>query len=178
MFKLIIAGLIFCSSSFGASSAINGLLVGVTSTSSTAWAAYTPTITGYGTVTNVSFLWRRIGDTLEVIGTFTTGTTAASLATFTLPTSPAVLAIDSAKLPINNTDTNPGVEIGTISASAANQYGLIVTATGSSTALVYQGSGVTLANHLTPGDGNVLVASSAHISVKFSVPISGWTNIN
>lgn len=50
----------------------------------TDWVAYTPTFTSFGSVTNVSFFSRRIGDSLEVRGKFTTGTPAASEARITL----------------------------------------------------------------------------------------------
>lgn len=45
---------------------------------------YTPTLTGFGTVTGLAARSRRVGDSLEIIGVFVTGTTAASSATITL----------------------------------------------------------------------------------------------
>jgi hypothetical protein len=50
----------------------------------TDWVTYTPTITGFGTATNVSFKSRRVGDSLEVTGVFTSGTPTAVVATITL----------------------------------------------------------------------------------------------
>lgn len=38
------------------------------------WVAYTPVFTGMGTPTSVSFMSRRVGDSLEVSGNFITGT--------------------------------------------------------------------------------------------------------
>jgi hypothetical protein len=43
----------------------------------TAWTAYTPTFTGYGTPTSVEFWSRRVGDMLEVKGSWVCGTTTA-----------------------------------------------------------------------------------------------------
>ena len=43
-------------------------------TSATNWVAYTPTITGFGTATDVEFWSRRDGDSLEIRGRFTSGT--------------------------------------------------------------------------------------------------------
>lgn len=51
----------------------------------TDWTAYTPTIVGFGTPTNTSFKWRRVGDSIQIEGVFTTGTSTAVLGTFTLP---------------------------------------------------------------------------------------------
>lgn len=75
---------------------ITGLANGTTSTDAAAfgqlttitnWAAYTPTIVGFGTVANVAFIWKQIGDTVYVNGKFQCGTVAASTASITLPNS-------------------------------------------------------------------------------------------
>lgn len=61
----------------------------------TAWAAYTPTFTGFGTVTVQSFWWRRIGDSLQIKGRFTPGTPTATEARISFPNS---YVADSAKM--------------------------------------------------------------------------------
>lgn len=43
----------------------------------TDWQSYTPTFTGFGTVSVSDFKYRRVGDTLFINGTFTSGTTTA-----------------------------------------------------------------------------------------------------
>ena len=43
----------------------------------TDWVAYTPTITGFGTATSVEVWSRRVGDSLEIRGRFTSGTATA-----------------------------------------------------------------------------------------------------
>ncbi len=53
----------------------------------TAWTAWTPTFTGFGSVTNIAFWYRRVGDTIEVRGTATAGTTAATTGKISLPNS-------------------------------------------------------------------------------------------
>lgn len=50
----------------------------------TPWVAYTPTFTGFGTATAINFRSRKVGNTLEVMGTFTPGTTTATEARITL----------------------------------------------------------------------------------------------
>lgn len=50
----------------------------------TLWTAYTPTFSGFGSVTGVSFFSRRVGPNLEILGRFTSGTVAASTASITL----------------------------------------------------------------------------------------------
>jgi hypothetical protein len=53
----------------------------------TNWASYTPTIVGFGTVANVSFRWKQIGDTVYVSGIFQAGTVTASTGSISLPNS-------------------------------------------------------------------------------------------
>ena len=137
------------------------------------WQAYTPTISGYGTVTNVNFLWRRNGANLEVIGTFTTGTLAASLQTFTLPT-----GLSIGTMPISNTTGQAGPIIGKIGGSGAGTAnGFMLTATATSTSTVYAGSNSSGTQITTPANGNVgAIAANNSASVNFSVPIQGWSS--
>jgi hypothetical protein len=51
----------------------------------TDWQSYTPTFQGFGTPTNVEMRWRRIGDSVEIYGRFTAGTTTAVEARIGLP---------------------------------------------------------------------------------------------
>lgn len=50
----------------------------------TAWVAYTPTFTGFGTAANVQIYSRRVGDTLYIRGRFQAGTPSATEARMTL----------------------------------------------------------------------------------------------
>tara|TARA_R110000868_G_scaffold112993_8_gene303718 strand:+ start:113 stop:730 length:618 start_codon:yes stop_codon:yes gene_type:complete len=50
----------------------------------TDWVAYTPTFTGFGTVSNIQIWSRRVGDTLHIRGRFETGTPTAVEAQMTL----------------------------------------------------------------------------------------------
>lgn len=50
----------------------------------TDWVAYTPTFTGFGTVSSVEMWSRRVGDTLYIRGRFTSGTPTAVEAQMTL----------------------------------------------------------------------------------------------
>ena len=49
------------------------------------WQSYTPAIVGFGTVTDVNFMWRQVGENIEVQGTWTNGTTTATEAQVPLP---------------------------------------------------------------------------------------------
>lgn len=138
------------------------------------WTAYTPTLgSGFGTATNISFFYARQGDTLLVKGTFTTGTTAGSLGSFTLPSG---LSLDTAKISIQNTTSAAGPQCGTWSCPNANYYGPLVTAAGTSSLLVYVGDQIANSAKLTPQNINVVIGSTVITSVNFSVPILGWSS--
>jgi hypothetical protein len=81
----------------------------------TPWVAYTPTFTGFGTVSGISFFSRRVGGSLEIEGKFTSGTSTGTEARVTLgyngtdsnvtssstlmPTSPCVAGVFVASAP-------------------------------------------------------------------------------
>lgn len=65
-------------------------------TNTTDWVLYTPTYSaGFGLVGTSYVYWRRSGDSIEIQGTFVTGTVAGSTATLTIPSG---LTIDTTKL--------------------------------------------------------------------------------
>ena len=64
----------------------------------TDWESYTPTYTGFGTVTSSEMEWRRNGDQLEVRGNFTTGTTTAVEARLSFPNGYIAKAFSSIRI--------------------------------------------------------------------------------
>lgn len=153
-----------------------GLSTYASGTPITDWSSYTPTIAGLGTCTNIAFKYRQNGDSIDITGTFTVGTAAASLASITLPTG---LSIDSTKITISNTSSNPGQMVGTYdnSEAQANSQGLMVTATGTSTSLIYFGQSQLLnTSALTPGNGTQVTANSVVMSLMCTVPILGFSS--
>lgn len=161
-------GLLYRKSDSGSSTNWNTLAAANVTT----WQSYTPTFTGFGTPTDVSFMYRQVGTNYEVRGVFTTGTVSSSAATITLPLG---ASIDTAQMPTGNTDTNPGPIVGTWGQNGANNNaGYLVTATSTSATVVYFGSGYAVSNAmLSPQGGNGVMNSSLKASVSFSVPISG-----
>lgn len=153
-----------------------GSTSGAGSTTSTEWTAYTPIFgAGFGTTSGISFFWRRVGDSIEVNGRFTGGTIAAALGTISLPTS---LTIDTAK--IANTSTSDACPlVGYYQADSANQGGAIVAAVSSDASVVYYANHqINVSNPSRPTNISTNFSSNLVHSVKFSAPISGWTNSN
>lgn len=140
------------------------------------WTQYTPTLgAGFGTVTNNVAFHRRNGEMLQVRGSFTSGTVSAAAASISLPSN---LSIDSTKVSINNTTANTGPMVGYWDQSEAqsNTRGSIITATGTSTTLVYiANSDRNVSDSLITTTVTNSLPSSVVVSYEFEVPISGWT---
>ena len=141
-------------------------------TANSSWLSYTPAFTGFGTVSSVGAYYKRQGDNLHVRTNWTTGTVAGSLASISLPSS---MTIDTNKSPIANTTSAGGPLVGQYGAAGATSAGHLVTATGTSTALVYFGYIYYVGSgYLTPQNGSSIIASSSACGGSFIVPISGW----
>lgn len=126
--------------------------------------AYTPTFTGFGTVTGVSCYESRDGEFLDVDCKFTAGTTTATEARVSLPGTltssafPASIAIAG--------------EVA-FSAAVANQFLILrEPSTAYLTFSVQNGSNASLSKF----NGNTLMSSGQTMSFKSRVPISGWSN--
>lgn len=60
----------------------------------TDWVAYTPTFNGLGSPTNINMFWRRVGDSMEIKGSWTNGTISAAAVRISLPSG---YSVDSTK---------------------------------------------------------------------------------
>lgn len=130
------------------------------------WTAYTPTLAGFGTATNVNFLHRRDGENIEILGYFTAGTVAASTASFTLPNSLLV----SSKVTVLRI-----VGTGTASAVAANDFGTkTVLANGGVNTVNFGSNNATASASITAQLGNALTSTGATMGFYASIPIQGW----
>lgn len=130
------------------------------------WTSYTPTFQGFGTVTNINVRWRRVGDNLEVEGYFSTGTGTGVEARMGFPSG----LVSASTLPtlslagkvIWNDATNP----------ASYFHGLIEP----NVSYFTFGGKQTSQSQLIKVDGNSYTTSPHNLSVKFSVPIEGWSS--
>lgn len=137
----------------------------------TDWASYTPVFTGAGTVTTINFFWRRVGSSLEVEGTFTTGTPTGSTFSITLPSG---LTLNTAALAGSTLPTTVGMYMRNV--SAANKLGAVITRIDSSSSLVYCGgpTGDAGSNGGNAQPGSVIFGVGEIDTFKFSVPILQW----
>lgn len=129
------------------------------------WIQYTPLFTGLGTVTTPSIFYSRVGDTLHVQGTFTTGTPTATTVQISLPSG---LTMDTTKLPSTNSLVGEWA-VG----NPDSGYSVIVNPSVPTVFEVTTGA----SNQLTPGGiGNVLFGPGELNGFFAKVPIAGWSS--
>jgi hypothetical protein len=130
------------------------------------WTSYTPTFTGFGTVSGTAVQYRRVGDTLEVKGSVTTGTVTGTQAQMTLPSG---LSTDTTKI---GTGFLIGKAAQATSSATLFSFGVLSSA---STYITWGQQGST-SSELTAGNGNAVFASATNLSFFFSLPVSGWSS--
>ena len=127
------------------------------------WIEYTPTIANFGTVSSVSFFWKRQGDSILVRGKFSSGTSVATEAQIGLPSG---LAIDSTKTP---TALPCGFVVR--STSTTNQW--VLNATGADT--YFNVAEINTSGGLSPANANSLTSSGQTLAISSDpVAITGW----
>lgn len=134
----------------------------------TPWVTYTPTFTGYGTAASVSMWSRRVGDTLEVRGKFTSGTPTGVEARISLGFNGTDGNVTSSATKVASIQL--AGDIVSSAAGATTLYALIESAVGY---LTLGAQSAALAA-LTKQNGNVVFVAGNVISIVATVPISGW----
>lgn len=133
------------------------------------WTSYPATITGGGTTTNQSVYYKILGDSLFIRGYFTTGTVTNTGASCTIPSE---FTISSSKLPVNNISTSAGSLLGNWeNAQQASQVGSMLSASATSTSLVYFGGINSGGNGGINANGSAIWASTSNVSFYLEVPI-------
>ena len=137
------------------------------------WVAYNPTFNNFGTVSAISMYSRRAGDSLEIQGAFTLGTTVAANANISLGYNGANsnVTIDTTKI-LNGTSL-----VGTATSTAANAttFGWTVLAAGANSFVNFGTQTSTLSGaNLTTGTN--LGSTGQTWSVYAKVPIVGWSS--
>lgn len=139
----------------------------------TDWVAYTPTIVGFGTPTNVSFFSRRDGGDLLVQGGFSSGTSTATTAQIGLGFNGASgnVTADSTKL-----DTSTNTSIGSVAFGFTSTGIFTVIAPTSNQTYVNLGLQNGSTAGTLPGQGNAIAGSGTAMTFSFRVPIVGWSS--
>lgn len=143
------------------------------------WAtlSFTPSSSAFGTVSNNNFKARRVGDSLEVVGYWTCGTVSTGGALITMPTN---YSIDTSKiLPSvgagNNTQVGFWYRLGSgiFDNGTGVEFGPVFMISGDSTEVRF-GFHATGQTDFTNDTGSGIFSNSDSVSVRYTVPISGW----
>lgn len=137
-----------------------------------AWVAWTPAFIGLGTVTNIQFFSRRAGDSLEVMGSASTGTATAVTSQMTI----GYNGVDAVGLVIGTVgNAGPGALVGTcIVYTATTQQTTVLINPGITT---YVSFGIKDAANSGLSAVNATVAfpqNGQAFSLYFKVPIATW----
>ncbi|MBV6514153.1 MAG: hypothetical protein FMNOHCHN_03743 [Ignavibacteriaceae bacterium] len=130
--------------------------------------SYTPSFNNLGTTTLDYAYWQRKGNKIIIRMRLQTGTTAASIASVSLPSG---LSLDSTVL------SNPVSSIGVWAREASDQkFGLMLANITNSSTLLYFGGPENngAAGGLTRQNGNAVFGNNENVVFNFEVPISGW----
>lgn len=134
----------------------------------TPWVAYTPTFTGFGTVSNVTARSRRVGQNLEIEWDFVSGTSTATEARISM----GFNGVDGGLTAASNYPANTS-QAGLVYTTVASAYmtlALIEASVGYMTFSAHGGSNA----GLTKLNGNTLFSSGVRYSGRASIRIQGW----
>lgn len=139
----------------------------------TAWAAYTPTIVGFGTATSVNFMFRRVGDSYEIAGSFVSGIATAVTASVSIPSSNT---IDGAKLLAGRSS---GIYYNQNSVGRAAKGGAVLVSPNQASfnfGDLNTFGPVVSTSVLSAQNGDALAVTGDNISIDgISIPITGFT---
>lgn len=137
------------------------------------WTPYTPNFVGMGTMSGVSMWSRRVGDSLEIQGIFTTGITVATTATMSIGW--------------NNVNNPYGIAIGTKISTSATVVGSVlpnssaqisdfpaITHGGSTGVIYFSDNQVGGSSASTPRNGSQQFLRESKYFINMKVPIYGW----
>lgn len=147
----------------------------------TAWQNYTPTFEGFGTVSSVIGNYRRVGDTIEITGSFISGTPTATTVSISLPSG---LNLDPSKIhpttgQINSLGfINRGNSTNVLMPSTTRGPWSIVESRNISTSKVYIGpeTDTDAGGIFLVYNGNSVATSGDRFTFSFSAPISQWSS--
>jgi len=143
----------------------------------TDWVSFTPTITNLnaGTAAAQFYRWRRVGDSIQVMGNITAGGAGISIAGDVTISLPAGLSFDLNKMFISETvlgagsihDNGVGRFPCSVNAYTANSFALIVRANAA--------TGANFVSNASPS-ASWYNASGDAISFEMMAPIQGWSS--
>lgn len=139
------------------------------------WQSFTPTATDFGTISSAVGKWRRVGDSMEVEGSFVVGTPgSAGQASIELPSG---YLIDTTKISGGNQNAL-GVAFRVSSANTYDATGITayLFSDASDTDSVFVSKIGSSNGVMGKGAGDSVSSAGVGIAFKFTVPIKTWTS--
>lgn len=133
------------------------------------WTSYTPTFTGFGTVSTSNIFWRQVGDSIEIKGYFVSGSSTGVTAQISLPNNYTIKTVTS-----SGVSTKLGSMIrGNSSTNASKYFFLISPPTLNQSFLnVSFGLYTTSNSPFAPLTASVFAANGEYFSVDASIPVN------
>lgn len=139
------------------------------------WTAYTPTITGFGTVSDVLFYYKITQDGLSIRGKYGIGTPTATSATISLP-----IPVDYSKVPQPGTSatTAYGRALRGTGGSGTNKdFVLLISSANANNLLFSIADTAGAISPLNAQNGNTLSSTGGYMSVQADdIPIVGYSS--
>jgi hypothetical protein len=129
----------------------------------TDWVAYTPTFQGFGSPSSIQVYSRRVGDTLQIRGRFTSGTTTGSQARMTLGYNGTNSNVTSSNTKITGIQRAGSFSFYTASILIQANVGYVTFSATTS-----------IANSIVPLNGNALFNNGDVLTFMIEVPVDTW----
>lgn len=131
------------------------------------WTSYTPTFTGFGSVSVQSFWWRRVGTNIELRGIFTSGTSTATEARVSLPVTSSTSLLPTISI-------SGKAAIDSAAPAVTRDFMVLMEPTVAYVTFGYQEASTSAG--LSKQNGNALVSSGQKLSFFCSVPVVNWNS--
>jgi hypothetical protein len=135
------------------------------------WIPYTPITVGLGTLTNVAFWHKRVGDTMFIRGNATTGIVSATSIKISLPSGNF---LDITKLTSTTSDAL-GHFIRMATATPIYQFDYIAFSDGTDTSNIFISAASASTTSLAKSNGNNAMVTGDSFSLFLEIPIQGWS---
>lgn len=134
----------------------------------TDWQSYTPILSGF-TTSAMNALWRRVGDSVEIIAKFTKATHSASEMRFGLP--PGLTSADTSKIPSIRIAGDNVISNANTPATTPYVYNVLIEPSVTYLTFGMQGTGN---QGLVKQNANNYFGATAILTFQAKVPIAGW----
>jgi hypothetical protein len=139
------------------------------------WVSYTPTFTNFGTPTNVNFISRRVGDSLEIQGVWQTGLVVAAEGSITIGYNGVNANVTTSSKLSPTFNTNVYSNVGYAASNRAADSASYTVLASSSDSLMRFGIG-NLSSGIKPIAASSLTNDFQEASLFARIPIAGWSS--